>query len=345
LPALATGALAAGTAADLQKVLDGLVTGGAPDAIGSVITADGQWSGAAGIDGPGGRAADPADEFNIASVSKTILAALVLRLAQDGKMDLDAPVSSYLGDLPINANGATVRQALAMRSGIRDTPGSLLAEASAHCDRVWTRADLLPSIPAPSGAADSAFYYSNPTYKMLGYVAEQVTGQRLETALAEQMFTSLGEDRILLQGPDRATPKPWALPIAGHGGSLDLATYGTGGTLPCISLSTFSFANSAIASDAPSLARWGWGLFSGTLLDQDSLSAMTAVGAEGYGLGIERLPDFVPDVAYGVHGSQAGYAAFLVIVPWRQAVAVLFINDENANVQGGARSLIRALRP
>ncbi|HEV2005451.1 MAG TPA: serine hydrolase, partial [Candidatus Limnocylindrales bacterium] len=153
------------------------------------------------------------------------------------------------------------------------------------------------------------------------------------------------EDRILLQGATRLTPKPWALPIAGHNASLDLAAYGTGGALPCLSVATFSFATSAIASDAPSLARWGWGLFSGTLLDRDSLMAMTTAEFGGYGLGIERLPDFSPNLAYGVHGGQVGYSAFLVILPERQAVAALFVNDADADVQAGARRLIRALGP
>ena len=345
LPTLQTGPLDATTAGHLQKILDSLVTSGAPDVIASVITADGQWSGAAGVDGPNGRAAKPGDEFNIASVSKPILSALILRLAQEGKVNLDAPISDYLGKLPLNSNGATVRQALGMWSGIGDTPGDLLAEAAAHCARVWTRADDLTSIPAPYTAAGAEFHYSNPTYKLLGYAAEHVTDKRLEVALAEMMFAPLGEDRILLQGPTRSTPKPWALPIAGHGGSLDLASYGTGGALPCISIATFSFATSAIASDAPSLARWGWGLFSGTLLDRDSLRAMTTVDSGGYGLGIEQLPDFAPHLAYGTHGGQVGYSAFLVILPERQAVAALFINDQDADVQAGARALIEALGP
>ncbi len=342
-PALPTGPLDATTAANLQKVLDDLVANGAPDAIASVVTADGRWSGAAGIDGPNGRAAKPGDEFNIASVSKPILAALVLRLAQDGKLDLDAPISGYLGDLPVNANKATVRQALAMRSGIGDTSSALQAEARADCGHAWTRTEVLRSIPAPHAMAGTTFEYSNPTYKLLGYAVEHITGKTLETSFHDQMFAPIGLDRILLQGPSRKTPKPWALPIAGHESALPLAMYGTGGALPCLSVATFSFATSAVASDASSLARWGWGLFSGALLNRNSLAAMMMGEAGGDPLGVELLPDFSPDLAYGTHGAQVGYSAFLVMLPERQAVAVLFINDDQADVQAGARELIRAL--
>jgi D-alanyl-D-alanine carboxypeptidase len=350
LAALPTGKLDAASAKRLQAVLDLLVKGGQPDAIAAVITADGQWSGASGVDGPKGRAADPADEFNAASVSKVILAALVLRLAQDGRMDLDAPLSSYLGDLPVNANGATVRQALGMRSGIGKTPSDLLEEAHADCGRVWTRTEVLRSIPAPHAAPGASIEDSNPTYKLLAYAAEHVTGTPLETAYQDLVFAPIGVKRILLQVPTRPTPKPWALPIAGHENNLDLRVYGTGGTLPCISLSTFSFQN-AVASDAPNLARLVWGLFSGKLLDRDSLVAMTTVQAadspddpDFLGLGIERIPDFYfSGLAYASGGSQAGYKSFLAILPERQIVAALFINDDQADAQAATRELINAL--
>ena len=57
LGAAPTSPLDAGTAARLQAVVDGAVEHGAPDMIAAVITADGTWAGAAGIDGPKGRKA------------------------------------------------------------------------------------------------------------------------------------------------------------------------------------------------------------------------------------------------------------------------------------------------
>ncbi len=342
LPDLPIAGLGASRVAKLQGVLNRLVAAGAPDAIGAVITADGVWAGAAGVDGPNGRTATPGDEFNIASVSKPMLAALILRLAEDGKLDLDAPLSNYLGDLDVDANGASVRQALHMRAGFGDTPGSSADEAAAHCERIWTREDALTSIPAPQGAPGGIFQYSNPTYKLLGYAAERITGVTLEAAFDERLFAPLGLDRILLQGASRATPKPWALPVGIHGGALSLDQYGTGGTLPCVSLSSFSFATSAVASDAPSLARWAWGLFSGELIDLEHLSNMTIPFDGVHAMGFEVLPNFAPIVALGVHGGQLGYSAFLVVIPEQQVIAVLFINDRDADVESGARELIAA---
>ena len=80
-----TADLDAATAARLQDVVDKAVAHGAPDMIAAVMTPDGAWAGAAGVDGPDGRKAEPTDEFGIASVSKPILAALVSQARRAGK--------------------------------------------------------------------------------------------------------------------------------------------------------------------------------------------------------------------------------------------------------------------
>jgi D-alanyl-D-alanine carboxypeptidase len=288
--------------------------------------------------------------FSIAHIGNTFLAALILRLAQEGRMDLDAPLSDYLGDLPVDANGATVRQALGMRSGIGNTPADLVAKVRADCGRIWMLPEVLALTPAPSAAPGTTVDNSGPTYKLLAAAAEQVTGAPLRTALQDIVLEPVGVDRILLQGPTQPAPSPWALPIAGHEGAIDLAAYGSNGMLPCGSWATFA-PQQAVASDAPSLARWGWGLFSGSLLDRDSLTAMTTVqpadspnDKDLTGLGLEQTPDFYfGGLSYGYSGSQPGYKSFLLIMPERQVVAVLFINDDQADQQAGTRELVRAV--
>ena len=333
----------AATAGRLQAAVDKEVAAGAPDLIAAVITADGTWAGAAGVDGPKGRKAEPTDEFGIASVSKMLLAALVLKLADDGKIDLDAPLADYLDGVHVNANGATVRQALAMRSGIGATPDGVIEKALAACDRPWTTADIMGTMPEPFGAADSRYEYSNPTYKLVGVAAENASGKKLADALKALVIDPHDGDRLLLQGPDAAPPKPWALPLEGHTSGLDLARFGTGGNLPCVGFSTLAWGASGVASDAPTLARWGWDLFAGKVISGAALTEMTAAPDGEHGLGIDKFADFAPDLAYGHSGSQNGYAALLAILPERQTVVVVFINDEAADTYARARELIRAL--
>jgi D-alanyl-D-alanine carboxypeptidase len=337
-----TGELDAAHAGALQRALDDLVAAGSPDAIAAVITPDGSWSGAAGIDGPKGRRALPTDHFGLASVSKPILAALVLKLVEQGKLDLDAPLATYLEPTDADTNGSTLGQALSMRSGLGDTSGAAFETTYANCDKVWTRAEIKSTFTSPAGSAGT-YHYSNPSYKLMGYAAERASGKPLSDALRTLVFDPVGADLILLQGPGHPTPKPWALPIAGHGGEIDLASFGTGAALPCLAFATLAIGSSGIASDAPSLARWGWNLFADKVIGPDALATMTTLTDGEHGFGIDRLREFSPDIAYGHIGSMPGYAAILAILPARQTVVVVFVNDGATDIVHAGRSVLDAL--
>ena len=137
-----------------------MVTSGAPDAIAAVITEDGSWAGAAGIAGEKGRKATSEDEFAIASITKTFTAALVMRLAEQGRMDLDEPLASYMGDLKVDTNGATVRQALEMRAGLADFPQPAAAEhIRSDAAHVWTAEEMVAEFGAPVAAAGKSYLY------------------------------------------------------------------------------------------------------------------------------------------------------------------------------------------
>jgi D-alanyl-D-alanine carboxypeptidase len=344
LGALPKTAVPDATAARFQDVLDGIVISGSPDVIAAVVTRDGRWAGAAGVDGPHGRLAEPTDEFAIASVSKVFVATLVMRLVQQGKMNLDAPLATYLGDMAVDANGATVRQALAMRSGIGDTVDGAIEASLAHCDHALTTAEVLATIPKPFGVAGAEYHYSNPTYKLLSFAAERATGQPFGKALQAELLKPVGIDRILLQGRGSSPPKPWALPIEGQIISPTITDVGTGGTLPCLGFTTLSLGASAMAADAPSLAAWGWQLFAGRIVSQETLATMATFDASGSGLGLEEFDEFSGETVFGRSGSLPGYAAILAILPERQTVVALFVNNEDADVYAHLGRFIAAIR-
>src|SRR6266508_6296835 len=119
-----TGHFPAERQAALQAVLDRAVRAhaffagsGAPGVTAAVVTDQGSWAGAAG-EGGDGRLLVPEAMMGIASISKTFTAAEVLHLAATGRVDLNAPLSNYVKH-PLTGNGATVREALGMQSGIR----------------------------------------------------------------------------------------------------------------------------------------------------------------------------------------------------------------------------------
>ncbi len=135
----------------------------------------------------------PDTVFALGSMTKQFVAALVLRLDEQGKLSLEDPAARHLPDFTNLPPGLRVRHLLSHTSGMRDEfvqpelmaffekPSSTFAEyvaAARHAP-----ADFAPG---------SRWSYSNINYLMLTLVAERVTGQPLEKALAERLFNPLG---------------------------------------------------------------------------------------------------------------------------------------------------------
>jgi D-alanyl-D-alanine carboxypeptidase len=333
--------LDAARSAALQQVLDATVKSGAPDAIAAVITPDGTWAGAAGTDGPGGRKATALDEFAIASVTKMFTATLVLRLAEEGRIDLDAPISSYLGTLKVEANGATVRQTLGMVGGFAEDAANAVDRIHADVTHAWTGAEVAKEL-GPTVAPGTIYRYSNNGYALLAFAVEHVTGLPFATAIRTEVLDPVAADRIVEQGKGRRTPEPWALPTSGHMGVYSPDQLGAGGALPCLSSATYSVGGASMASDAPSLAAWTWHVLAGDVVNQRSLGQMTLIGEGDYGLGMERLTGLGPGLALGHTGSKTGYGSIVAAFPEQGAVVVLFVNDPDFVVEPAVVQLLLA---
>lgn len=134
-----------------------------------------------------------ADHMRIGSITKTFTATVVLQLAEEGKVDLDKPATKYLPGAP--TNGATVRQLLAMTSGVynyTDAPG-FLAASDADPTKVWASQELLdfarkhkPYFPPGKG-----FHYSNTNYIMLGMIAQRAAGKPIGDLIRERIVMPL----------------------------------------------------------------------------------------------------------------------------------------------------------
>jgi D-alanyl-D-alanine carboxypeptidase len=317
-----------------------MVASGAPDAIAAVITEDGSWAGAAGIAGANGRKATPKDEFAIASITKTFTAALVMRLVEQGKMDLDEPLASYMGDLKVDTNGATVRQALETRAGLADYPQPAAADHirkdAAH---VWTAEEMAAEMAPPVAAAGETYLYSSAAWELLGRAIEHVTGVSYASSLRAEMLDPWQFDRIIGQGPERVTPKPWAMPIDRYFAPWTSADLGVGGSIISISSATYGPAAGSIASDAPSLAAWVWHLFAGEIVSTASLSLMAPQG-NGFAYGLEAAP--YGDGSVGNSGGKTGYGAQFTMFPEAHAVIVIFVNNPDFVVEPTVTALLKA---
>src|SRR4051794_3368338 len=198
--------------ATYQAILADIADGGGIAA--TVMAAEGTWSGAAGkADGLHDVQVD--SQFGIASITKSVVAAQVMRLVESGEVSLDEPATDYLpGDFAFDTNGATIRQLLSMRSGIPDWYGPVMEkEVATHRKRVWTTAEVLALVDPARRPAGSEFKYADTNYILLGLVIEHVRHRPLVDVLREGVLRVEGTKRLIYQ-PAEAPTDPMAMPLA-----------------------------------------------------------------------------------------------------------------------------------
>ena len=133
--------------------------------------------------------------LHIASVSKVITAAAVLKLANAKRLSLDQKVKSILKEFPFE--DITVRMLLNHRSGLRN-----YAYFTDRNDGVWDRRnrlknqDILNILATKNigveSKANTRFAYCNTNYALLALIIEKITGTSYKDAMAEMIFKPLG---------------------------------------------------------------------------------------------------------------------------------------------------------
>ena len=131
------------------------------------------WTGSAG-DAP----ARPLDtQYRIGSITKTITAVLVLQLVRDGRLGLDDPVSSVLGDAGLAGTPlarTTLRGLLAHHAGLPSEPVGDWWERSPGL--TWDELVAANAGARPVFPARQQFHYSNLAYALLGEAVARVHG-------------------------------------------------------------------------------------------------------------------------------------------------------------------------
>ncbi|HYN93054.1 MAG TPA: serine hydrolase domain-containing protein [Pilimelia sp.] len=146
--------------------------------------------GAGPVELPPGRrvAMRPDSVFDVASITKVYTALLVLRLVDQGKIDLAAPVGGLLpGFTGAGKAAITVRMLLSHTSGL--PVGAKVAGVSGRAAR-W--AAVLATPLAKGARPGAAFRYSSVGYMVLGRLVERVTGQPLDRALSTLLTGPMG---------------------------------------------------------------------------------------------------------------------------------------------------------
>jgi D-alanyl-D-alanine carboxypeptidase len=325
-----------GVATKLQAILDDMA--GRAGMSATVMSADGTWSGAAG-EADGVRDVRVDDQFAIASITKSLVAAQVMQMVEAGELGLDDPAVDHLPpDLDFDTNGATIRQLLGHRSGLPGYDPALFdpgrqESPSNDRQRVWTPAEMLAMVLPGREPPGTTFEYTNTNYFVLGLVIEQVRGRPIAAVLRNGVLSIDGVERLIYQ-PDEIPTEPMAMPF---GESIDVLEEG-GGYLPSLAAATSDGPAAAMASDSPSLARWWQAFCAGEIVSEASLTEMTTM-RDGYGLGLYR-PD--PPGTVGHSGEHIGYTALAGCLPGDGTVVVVLTNQVEGNLSAIAESLVHA---
>ena len=334
-------------AAELQAALalHDVADGGGMSA--TVMTADGTWSGTTGK-ADGVRDLQVDDQFAIASITKSVVAAQVMLMVEAGELGLDDPVDDHLpGDLEFDTNEATIRQLLGHRSGLPDYYDLLADSQQTDFQRVWTPTEILELLPSRRTPPGSTFSYAETNYLVLKLVIEHLRGRPLANVLRDGALAIDGLERLVHQ-PDEKPTEPMAMPAGKSHAVLERR----GGYLPSLANATAYNASGAIASDSPSVARWWRAFCAGEIVSQASLIEMStfepAAYIGGYGLGMYN-PASGYASAFGHTGQLPGYMSWAACLPEDEAVIVVLTNHEVddghwAFSHGLARPLVDVLR-
>ncbi|WP_232792431.1 serine hydrolase domain-containing protein [Actinacidiphila yeochonensis] len=301
--------------------------GRAPSVVGALVR-DGRmvWSGSASM--VEGHEPDADTQYRIGSITKSFVAVLVMRLAEEGLVGLTDPVGAHLTDLRVPE--VTVGQLLAHTSGLASetpspwwerTPGTVRPEL----------ADVLGADPVrhPAGRR---FHYSNPGYALLGALVEAKRGLPWHEALREEVLEPLGMRRTTREPQAPAAGgfavHPWADVMVPE------AVQQTGRMAPA----------GELWSTAADLSRWAAFLAGG----QDGVLPATAVERmresaapidptapdNGYGLGLQLLRSGGRSLA-GHTGSMPGFLAAIWVSVADGLGAVAFANSTSGSAIGG----------
>lgn len=144
----------------------------------------------------GGAAADLADRRALVySLTKTILAATVLRLAARGVVELDGPAERWLPELAGRPASITVAQILTHRAGLPDYGGRADYHAAVAAGaEPWSGDEYLArcGVAAGEGPPVGSFAYSNIGYLLIGRLLERAGGAPLAELLGREIFGPLG---------------------------------------------------------------------------------------------------------------------------------------------------------
>ncbi|MGC1292316.1 MAG: serine hydrolase domain-containing protein [Candidatus Acidiferrales bacterium] len=267
----------------------------------------------------------PTTKFRIGSISKTLTAAALMQLVEQGKIDLDAPVQKYVPSFPNKGAEITPRLLAGHLAGIRHYRGDEFL-ISKHYDSVLEGLTIFENDPlvAPPG---TKFSYSSYGFDLLSAVIESASGENFLDYMQRHVFTPLG---LIDTTPDQNRSI-----VTQRARFYEREKDGAEENAPYVD-NSYKWAGGGFLSTPVDLVRFGSALLHPGFLTEDSLhqlftSQKTNVGVEtGYGIGWFIHKSQNGQRIYEHSGGSVGGTSQLIIYPDSRVVVALTSNLSDA---------------
>lgn len=316
---------------------------GVPGVAIMVIDGDTSWTREYGYADKAGKKPVTADTvFQVGSVSKSLAAWGVMKLVEDGKIELDAPIDRYvkrwhLPESQYDSDGVTIRRLLSHTAGL-----SLHGYGGVEPDKEL--ATLEESLSGKTGGAGDVrivlepgtqFSYSGGGYTLLQLMIEEVSGKPFEKYMEDEILKPLGMDNSSFEWKEEIRPEvSKAYGVLGQTMPNYLYTEKAAAGLYTTAkdLAKFAAAGMSMSGDEPA----GMGV-----LKADTVNSMEQdVSKAEYGLGYEVFSLSNGRKVVGHSGANRGWRAQYYIVPEsKQGLVVLTNSDMGQNVLNRAGAL------
>ncbi|WP_406944198.1 serine hydrolase domain-containing protein [Halobacillus sp. SY10] len=288
------------------------------------------------------------DRFQVGSLTKMFVAAAILKLKDEGSVDLDQKVLDFV-HLPNLHPALTIRHLLTHRSGLKDYI-SMEHEGKALVSYGLQDYYLPPTLliktaadGSPNQEPGAPFNYSNTNFIILGMIIEEITGQSVSDFLDALFIHPLELENTSLPKQARR------LSTHGHSSLTDDLTEETS------ERKELSFYNpsipwtaGAMVSTPDEINKWLYSLMNGELLEDESLKEMmsfsyTGDETEKYGLGLAQFQFYDGTNAVGHHGGIQGYESLALYFPNEHACLTILINQMPSGVGIMAKNIYKTL--
>lgn len=232
----------------------------------------------------------PEHRLEIGSISKTFTAVAAMLLVEEGRLDLDAKISTYLGPVLPSWESITVRHLLNHTSGLPENPvASTIDFLQNHVATDAEYVDRYLKIPSTITPGQT-WVYSNLGFDVLGLIIGRITGSFYGDYVKAKVFVPLGMDHTrIMAATDTGAGKAMGYRLNDRNQIVALHP-------PPGELRYLSNAASGIESTALDMAKYDAALRGQTLLRQSSRDAMWTVSA----LAEAKTGDMRADVNYGL---------------------------------------------